>query len=142
MYKGGKDMSRKQKRQIRKERRKQMMQNNKKCDRHHILYQRTNWSRGALCILRQYNYCKVYIPRDLHEKIHEAVGNITPPSITNAIQALKMIKNLEMYDSIGEFDDLEKRIKVLIFVFDSVEPKTVECLKRQLEIVHDYYEPS
>ena len=78
----------------------------------------------------------------MHEKIHEAVVNINPPSITNAIHALKMIKDLEMYDSIGELDDLEKRIKVLIFMFDSVEPKTVECLKRQLEIVHDYYEPS
>lgn len=134
-------MSKRQKRLIRKERRKQML-HDKKFDRHHILYQRINWSRGALCILRQYHYCKVYIPRDLHEKIHENVGNITPPSLVNTIDALKQIKDLEMYDSINELDDFEKRLKVLIFVFESVEPKTVECLKKQLEIVRNYYEPS
>lgn len=131
-------MSKRQKRLIRKERRKQRAQGGA-CDRHHILYQRTNWSRGALVILRQYPYCKVYIPRKLHDEIHERVRNITPPRLVNAIDALKQLKDLEMYDSINELDDLEKRLKVLIFLFDCVEPETVDCLKRQLEIVHDYY---
>lgn len=74
--------------------------------------------------------------------IHQNVRNITPPRLVNAIDALKRIRNLEMYDSINELDDFEKRLKVLILLFDCVEPETVECLKRQLEIVHEYYEPS
>lgn len=134
-------MSKKQKRLIRRERRKQQSRGGS-YDRHHILYQRANWSRGALAILRQYHYCKVYIPRELHDMIHQNVRNITPPRLVNAIDALKRIRNLEMYDSINELDDFEKRLKVLILLFDCVEPETVECLKRQLEIVHEYYEPS
>ena len=134
-------MSKRQKRLIRREKRKQQPRGGS-YDRHHILYQRVNWSRGALTILRQYHYCKVYIPRDLHDRIHENVRNITPPRLVNAIDALKQLRNLEMYDSINELDDFEKRLKVLIFLFDSIEPETVECLKRQLEIVHEYYEPS
>lgn len=134
-------MSKRQKRLIRRERRKQQSRGGS-YDRHHILYQRVNWSRGALTMLRQYHYCKVYIPRDLHDMIHERVRNITPPRLVNAIDALKQLNNLEMYDSINELDDFEKRLKVLILLFDCVEPETTECLKRQLEIVHEYYEPS
>lgn len=134
-------MSRRQKRLIRREKRKQLSRGGS-YDRHHIFYQRVNWSRGALTILRQYHYCKVYIPRDLHDRIHENVRNITPPRLVNVIDALKQLCNLETYDSISELDDFEKRLKVLILLFDCVEPETAECLKRQLEIVHEYYEPS
>ena len=134
-------MSKKQKRLIRKERRKQQTRGGSH-DRHHILYQRVNWSRGALAVLRQSNYCKVYIPRDLHDKIHEGVRNITPPRLVNAIDVMRRLRDLELHDSINELDDFEKRLKVLIFMFEYIEPETTECLKRQLEIVHEYYEPS
>ena len=134
-------MSKWQTRLIRREKQKQQSRGGS-YDRHHILYQRVNWSRGALTILRQYHYCKVYIPRDLHDRIHENVRNIAPPRLVNVIDALKQLHSLEMYDSINELDDFEKRLKVLIFLFDSIEPETVECLKRQLEIVREYYEPS
>lgn len=135
-------MSRRQKRLIRREKRRH------EChtigyDRHHIFYQRVNWARGVLAVLRQYPYCKIYIPRKLHDRIHEEIGNITPPSLVNAIDAMRQLRNLELYGSISELDDFEQRLKVLIFLFDSVEPKTVECLKKQLEIVRDFYgEPS
>lgn len=134
-------MSKRQKRLIRREKRKQQSRGGSH-DRHHILYQRVNWSRGALTILRQYHYCKVYIPRDLHDRIHENVRNIAPPRLVNAIDAIKQLRDLELHDSINELDDFEKRLKVLIFMFEYIEPETTECLKRQLEIVHEYYEPS
>lgn len=112
------------------------------CDYHHIFFQRSNWSRGALKILRQHPYCKIYIPRDLHDAIHVKIRNVPTPSFENAIEALKQLRYFELYDNVREHDDFEQRLKVLIFLFEAIEPDTVACLKKQLEIVRNYNKPS
>ena len=131
-------MSKKQKRLIRRAR-KQQNTNNGQRDCHHIFYQRRNWSRGALTVLRQFHYCKVYLPKNtVHRMIHVCVGNISPPKPVNADEALKQLRCLEKYGAISDSDGIEKRLKVLIALFDEVEPGTTLGLKRQLAVVREH----
>lgn len=109
-------------------------------DCHHIFYQRANWQRGTLASLRRHPYCMVYINRDiLHASIHAKVGNVPTPKPINAAEAIRQLSYLEHYGAIDcEHDSIEKRLSVLISLFEVVEPKTTLALKRQLEIVHKY----
>ena len=110
------------------------------CDMHHLLWIGRKWEIGELALLRQHWYCKISIPRDtLHRYIHENVSTIPTPSRENAREVLRHLQYLEQYEAIHDSDDICKRLALLIALFDSIEPKTAEALKRQLATVHEFY---
>lgn len=110
-------------------------------DMHHIFFIGRKWGCGYLCQLRQYWYCKIYIPRDsLHRYIHENLANIPTPRPQSAKDALDQLKYLEKYGAIHDADCLEKRLELLIALFECSEQRTADALKQQLAIVHEFYE--
>lgn len=133
-------MSKKQKRFIRKMKRKEAARNCRATDCHHLLFQGRHWQRGVFRVLRQHHYCKVRIPREtLHKEIHHQLTDVPVPKSINAIEALKHLEYLENFGAIHETDSIERRLIVLISLFDGVEPNTALALKRQLTIVRDFY---
>ena len=109
-------------------------------DRHHILWQRNKWSQGYVYKLRDHSYCKISIPRDtLHRHIHLEMIGIPVPSQDAAKIALDKINCLEERGLISYDDTFEKRLKVLITIFEENETETADALKKQLELVQDYY---
>ena len=108
-------------------------------DNHHIFYQRRHYKRGSLFELRNYHYCIIPIPKNtLHMEIHEYLGDIPTPSEINAKAALEQLYLLEDYHAISASDSLEKRLMVLIALFECGEQLTADALKRQLDIVCEF----
>ena len=111
-------------------------------DCHHILWQKNKWSSGYLYKIRNYDYCKIYIPRDtLHRYIHSNLAGIPAPRDIDAKSALEQLGYLRERGAISESDPLEKRLLVLIALFDYVAQPTADALKRQLQLVHGYESP-
>ena len=63
---------------------------------------------------------------------------IQPPRPENARAALEQLWMLERYDAIHETDDIERRLQVIISLFDFAEPKTTEGFEKQLELVREF----
>lgn len=111
-------------------------------DCHHILWQKNKWTHGYVLKLRNYDYCKIYIPRDtLHRFIHSQIKEIPVPREMDAESALEQLNYLEEREAISSSDSLEKRLIVLIALFDCASQQTADALKRQLEIVRGYNNP-
>ena len=110
-------------------------------DVHHLLWTGRKWGCGYLASLRQYWYCKIAIPRDtLHHYIHENIASIPTPRPQSAKDALEQLKYLERYGAIHDEDSIEKRLELLIALFECIEPRTTEALRRELQIVHEFNE--
>lgn len=110
-------------------------------DTHHLLYQRRYWHGDTLIALRDYWYCRAEIPKNtLHRRLHNLVQTVPVPKATNAKSALEQLRTLERYEVIHEDDTIERKLEVLIALFDSVEQPTAEALRKQLDIVHKFYE--
>ena len=110
-------------------------------DRHHqhLCYQERHWKSRALKELRSYPYCSMLIPRaSLHQQIHEWVSDIPAPREVSAREALKNLRLLEEYGAISETDPIEKRLLVLIALFDSIEQLTADGFRKQLYVVREY----
>ena len=60
---------------------------------------------------------------------------IPPPSQENAKTALWHLQYLEKYGGISDRDPIEKRLQVLIALFDCSEQPTADALRKQLKIV-------
>jgi hypothetical protein len=124
-----------------KKKRKKQKPNYKLKDSHHILYQKRHWCRGYLKVLREHDYCVIDIPRDtLHRQIHEWLGDIPIPSDNNAKEVLRNITLLEKQGAISNDDPLERRLTILIALFDCIEQPTADALRKQLKITRDFYE--
>lgn len=109
-------------------------------DVHHLLWIGRKWGFGNLASLRMYWYCKISIPRQsLHRFIHENVASIPVPSSDNARMVLWQLQELVREGRITEDDKIDRRIEVLIALFDGIEPRTADGLKRQLDAVHEFY---
>jgi hypothetical protein len=79
----------------------------------------------------------------LHQKIHEWVTDIPTPSEDNAWEAFNMLKTLRAYNAISYEDTLDKRLTVLIAMFDCIEQPTADALRKQLDILRaDQSKPS
>ena len=111
-------------------------------NRHHLCYQGRHWGRGALAALRGHPYCIVEMPKNIHNKIHEYVGDVPAPRESSAKEALGQLQLLESYGAIGDGDSLEKRLNVLAALFDCYEQETSNALRKQLYIVHKFNQPS
>lgn len=108
-------------------------------DRHHILYIRKEWNKGALNRLRLYHYCIVPVHRDtLHRYIHTHLAYIPAPRGVIAQDVLEHLELLKKYGAIGDDDPIEKRLTVLIALFDCAEQPTADALREQLRLVHEF----
>ncbi len=131
-------MSKKKKRfqKLKKRKQKRVYRNNAK-DLHHLLWPRRDWKGGAIWELRKHWYCSVLVPRDtVHREIHHYVKKIPTPKYCNAKSALAQLNYLEKYGALHKDDPIEKRLKVLIALFECADEETADALKAQLEIVN------
>lgn len=106
----------------------------------HIVFTRKRWNVGVFKILREHYYAKASIPRDtLHQVIHSEISYVPLPARSSVIFALSQLDMLESYHAISPKDSIEKKLRVLIAIFDCLEEPTADALRKQLKIVHDYY---
>ena len=109
-------------------------------DTHHLCYQRKLWHGEALVALRDYWYCKAEVPKNtLHRRIHALVPIVPVPKAVNAKSALAQLRTLERYEVIHEEDTIERKLEVLIALFDYVEQPTADAFKKQLDVVRKFY---
>ena len=109
-------------------------------NRHHLLWQKKEWDHGNLKALRMHRYCVVNIPvQTLHRMIHEQIETIPVPTQANAEYVLEHILYLEKMGGIKNTDPIDKRLQILIALFNCMEQPTADALKKQLEIVREYY---
>lgn len=112
----------------------------KATDRHHILWYRREYSKGWAKKIRDHWYCSIEIPRDtLHRWIHHEVAHIPVPRTINIKVALEQLEMLEKLGGISRDDPLDKRLMVLMAVFDCCEPATYDALRKQYEVVCKFY---
>lgn len=108
-------------------------------DTHHIFFQKRKYCGDTLVALRDYWYCRVEIPKNtLHRRVHSLIPNVPVPKITSAKSVLSQLRNLERFEVISEEDTIERRLEVLIALFDPIEPQTTEALRGQLDVVHKF----
>ena len=109
-------------------------------DTHHIMFTRRRWDTGAAKVLREHYYAKALIPKDtLHKAIHAELAYVPVPRKVSIMFALKQLQMLEDYHAISADDSFEKKLRVLIAIFECLEEPTAEALRQQLEIVQQYY---
>lgn len=111
-------------------------------DTHHLCFQKNQWQKGNLRLLKDFWYCKIKIKRDtLHRQIHENIKNITPPKDINAKKALEQLELLEKYCAISEFDSIERRLEILASLFDCSDQDTADDFRAQLRIICEFKKP-
>ena len=112
----------------------------KKTDRHHLLWYRREYSKGWAKRLRDHWYLSIEIPRDtLHRQIHYEVAHIPVPRVISIKSALEQLNLLEKFNGISRNDNIEKRLMVLLALFDCAEPATYNALRKQYDIVCKFY---
>lgn len=108
-------------------------------DRHHLCYQRGDWNHNELLLLRDFWYCVVPIPREtVHKSIHALVPTVPPPRDVSAKYALDQLRYLDNVGAITENDTIERRLELLVFLFDYIEQPTADAFRKQLKIVCEY----
>ena len=115
---------------------------NKPTDKHHLFWYRKDYNKGLSKRLRNHWYCSLIIPKNtLHRYIHHHTKHIPVPSGVNIRGALEQLELLEKFGGISKEDPIEKRLIVLMALFDYCEPKTYNALKSQYNSICDYYRP-
>lgn len=67
------------------------------------------------------------------------MDGIPVPKAVNIKSALEQLGALERFGGISREDTIEKRLRVLMVLFDCVEPETYGAIKRQYDIVKEFY---
>ena len=129
------------KRKKRKRRRNKSWQSNRRAvDCHHIFFMRKMYKGQALHELRDYWYCRVYLPKNtVHKAIHAKIALVPAPKEVNARRALRQLQFLEQHEAISPDDNFEMRIAILSAVFDCTEQATADALREQVTIARDFY---
>ena len=111
-----------------------------KMDSHHILWYKRDYSKGWAKALRDHWYCRITIPQDtLHREIHAKVSHIPVPRVISIKDALFQLQMLERFGGISPEDNFDKRLMVLMALFDCCESATHAALKKQHDIVRKFY---
>ena len=77
----------------------------------------------------------------LHHAIHQQIFDIPCPSGKSCKRAYEEILRRKDDGTIDvEHDSIAKRLDLLIELWEDTEPETVEVLKKQREIVTEFYE--
>lgn len=81
---------------------------------------------------------KVLIPRDtLHKEIHHNIRTIPLPTAKDAKHMFSLLVAMEYHDELDPNADLIARLNLLIAHMTT--PDTVEALKKQRDIVSNFY---
>lgn len=75
----------------------------------------------------------------LHRKIHHEVLSIPVPQPTSCKAAVQQLGFLERFGALHPYDNIERRLTVLMALFNVSDPATYEALKRQRAIVRRYF---
>ena len=75
----------------------------------------------------------------LHDRIHANVETVPVPKSKSIDYALDQLDYLSRFGAIKPSDNIEKRLGVLVALFECIEPETAEALKQQLRIVREFY---
>lgn len=120
-----------------------MAKNKADCkDRHHLCYPKRSWNRGYAKSLRDYWYCKAIVPKyTLHTEFHRQVEQVPVPRGQSAKFAYEQLLMLEEHGALAHYDTIERRLGLLIALFDCVEPATADAFREQLRIAHEFYGP-
>ena len=82
---------------------------------------------------------KVLIPRDtLHKEIHHQIRSVPLPEKEDARRVFELLVKLEASGELDMNASIQERLSFLIA--NMTTPDTVEVLKKQLEIVRQFYE--
>lgn len=112
-------------------------------DRHHILWPQHDWNRGYAKVLRNHWYMSIPIPMNtLHRKIHHEIVRIPVPKGINAKCALFQLEMLDKHGALHPYDNIERRLMVIMALFECCEPETFNALKKQRDIVRKFYHSS
>lgn len=104
----------------------------------HLLWIKSKWSRGYIKALRNHAWMKVLIPRDtLHKEIHHQIRSIPLPEKEDAKRVFELLTRLEASGELDMNAGIEERLEFL--VANITTPDTVAALKKQLEIVRQFY---
>lgn len=108
-------------------------------DRHHIFFTRKIWSKGKLDKLRLHPYCVIPLYRNsIHRYLHIHQAYIPAPSGRVVDDIIEQLGHLQEYGGISQNDPLEKRLIVLISLFECIAQPTADALKEQLRIVREF----
>ena len=79
------------------------------------------------------------IPKNtLHRFIHDGVNDVPLADGKSCRIAVEAINNWLEAGYIHLDDPLDQKLLTLITIFNTIEPRTAEVLKKQLHIVRDY----
>lgn len=107
---------------------------------HYILWYEHYYTKGWAKALRDHWYCRIVIPHNtLHREIHANVSHIPVPRVSTIKDALFQLQLLEKFGGISPNDNFDKRLMVLMAIFDCAEPATYDALKKQHDIVCKFY---
>ena len=118
------------------------MSSSGKYNLHHLFYIRRDWNAKKPKQLRAYYYCIISIPITLHDGIHANVATVPVPKSKSIDYAIDQLDYLSRFGAIKPSDNIEKRLNVLIALFDCIEPEVTEALKMQLRVVREFYRAS
>lgn len=76
----------------------------------------------------------------LHKQIHANLSGIPTIRQSSARMALEELNRLQEFGGLRMDEPLSRRIELLIFMLDGIEPAAVRALKKQLKIVAIYEE--
>lgn len=119
--------------------RKKKKRNKSPFDRHHIFWIRSEWSKGNFNKLRLHPYCIVPMHREtIHRYIHNHLAFIPLPKSCSVEYALYQLETLEQYGVISQDDSVERRLSILIALFECADQPTADALKEQLKLIHEF----
>lgn len=100
---------------------------------------RNEWNKGELDRLRLYPYCIIEMDRDtIHRYLHNHLACIPAPKECSIERVLFQLNCLMEHDAISLDDPIEKRLSVLIALFECSEQPTADALREQLRLIHEY----
>ena len=114
------------------------MKKKKITNKHHLCYQKKLWKRNGPRKLRNYWYCQVYVPKDLHVYIHDHMPTIDPPDDVDAFMAVTQLEMLTKHGIIRPEDPIEIRLCVLIGILKPYDRRASNEFKRQLDIINAF----
>lgn len=100
---------------------------------------RRKWNKGYAKSIRNYWYFIVLIPRDtLHARIHHGIETIPVPEECIARKVYDRIRELDRFGWLRLDDSIEKRLQLLISLFEKDEPSTADAFRKQLCLVRGF----
>lgn len=112
-------------------------------DKHHLCFPRKDWNKGYAHAIRGHWYFVVEIPKDtLHPEIHHTVPSVPVPRGSSAKDAYEQVVMLESYGVLHKTDPIEKRLRLLVALFDCADQPTADAFKEQLKVITNFKKPS